>query len=108
MESVCRVSTALAAGLNVGSLDNRGGEVSSQGVLALTGTELDNSNSGKLIAYGDLSLTLERVNNQAKGLISSRAALAIDGGQLDNRQGSISAQDQKRTRLNSRQQCHKR
>ncbi|RON01519.1 adhesin [Pseudomonas brassicacearum] len=75
--------------LNVGSIDNRGGELStSSGTMTLLGQKLDNSDSGKVIAEQDLNLGLGQVKN-VNGLLNGKVSLSLDGDVLNNLGGSL-------------------
>jgi filamentous hemagglutinin len=66
------------------ALDNRNGEISSLGDLSVTGAQADNSGGGRLLANGDVALTFDGVNNQAKGVISGQRDVQLNVGQLSN------------------------
>ncbi|WP_267268482.1 filamentous hemagglutinin N-terminal domain-containing protein [Pseudomonas protegens] len=74
--------------LNIGQLDNRGGELSSQ-QIGLVGERLDNSAAGRVLASGDLTLTVAQVINQSLGLISADQGLSLNGTSLDNQGGDL-------------------
>ncbi|WP_165497346.1 hemagglutinin repeat-containing protein [Phytopseudomonas dryadis] len=77
---------------NLRALDNRGGEVSSLGVLALAAASLNNQN-GHLISREWLRLSLGHSDNQG-GLLSGWQGLQLIGTTLDNRQlGTLSSRD---------------
>ena len=81
-----------AMNLSIGKVDNRGGEVSSVTELTVTGRELDNSNAGRVLANSTLQLTLDRLNNQLKGLVSAQQDVSLKAMRLDNSaQGSLYA-----------------
>ncbi|MDY4301447.1 hemagglutinin repeat-containing protein [Pseudomonas salmasensis] len=81
-----------AMNLAIGKVDNRGGEVSSVTELTMTGRELDNSNAGRVLANSTLQLTLDRLNNQLKGLVSAQQDVSLKATRLDNSaQGSLYA-----------------
>jgi filamentous hemagglutinin len=81
-----------AMNLSIGKVDNRGGEVSSVTELTMTGRELDNSNAGRVLANSTLQLTLDRLNNQLKGLVSAQQDVSLKAMRLDNSaQGSLYA-----------------
>ncbi|MEY9335443.1 filamentous hemagglutinin [Pseudomonas protegens] len=82
------VGATRALDLQVGRLDNRGGEVSSR-QIDLSGERLDNSDQGRLLASGDLTLKVARVLNQNLGLISADQGLSLSGIGLDNRGGQL-------------------
>lgn len=74
----------------VGTLDNAGGELSSQQDLVLNVNRLDNDN-GKVIGVRHLILDAANVNNQG-GLLSGWQGLSLTGGALDNRNlGTLSS-----------------
>ncbi|MGE8351189.1 MAG: DUF637 domain-containing protein, partial [Pseudomonas protegens] len=74
--------------LNIGQLDNRGGELSSQ-QIGLVGERLDNSDAGRVLASGDLTLTVAQVINRSLGLISADQGLSLKGTSLDNQDGHL-------------------
>ncbi|WP_259741409.1 hypothetical protein, partial [Pseudomonas protegens] len=82
------VGATRALELQVGRLDNRGGEVSSR-QIDLSGERLDNSDQGRLLASGDLTLNVARVLNQNLGLIAADQGLGLSGIGLDNRGGQL-------------------
>ena len=65
-------------------LDNRNGEISTLGNLTLNGSQADNSGNGRLLANGDVALTLDTLNNQLKGVISGQRDVQLNARQLDN------------------------
>ncbi|WP_064121006.1 DNA/RNA non-specific endonuclease, partial [Pseudomonas fluorescens] len=74
-------------------LNNRdGGYINSQGTLAVTGTSLDSSNDGEVSAKGDIDLRLSSLS-QNGGRLLGESAIAVDlvGGDLDNRNGLLTA-----------------
>ncbi|WP_455805262.1 hemagglutinin repeat-containing protein [Pseudomonas fluorescens] len=78
--------------LNIGALDNRGGEITSNGSLELTGQTLDNSDSGQISASGWLHLTVDEVLNRNRGHMSAQTGLSLLGTTLTNTGGSLSSQ----------------
>ncbi|WP_095161628.1 hemagglutinin repeat-containing protein [Pseudomonas sp. Irchel 3F5] len=85
------LNSGKAMHLAVDTLDNRAGEISSVTQLDLTGRQLDNS-GGRLLANADLQLTLDRLNNQIKGIISGQQSVTLNAAHLDNSdQGSVFA-----------------
>ncbi|MDD1016649.1 hemagglutinin repeat-containing protein [Pseudomonas sp. TNT2022 ID1025] len=85
------LNSGKAMDLAVDALDNRAGEISSVTQLDLTGRQLDNS-GGRLLANADLQLTLDRLNNQLKGIISGQQSVTLNAAHIDNSdQGSIFA-----------------
>ena len=82
------VGATRALDLRIGQLDNRGGEVSSR-QIDLSGERLDNSDQGRLLASGELTLNVARVINQSLGLISADQALSLTGTGLDNQGGQL-------------------
>ncbi len=82
-----KANTAVAAA----TLNNsEGGRVLSEGSLTVVAGELDNG-AGLIASGKDLSVTATaELHNQA-GEISSQAALTLDGDRLDNRGGLIAA-----------------
>ncbi|MHC8393464.1 two-partner secretion domain-containing protein [Pseudomonas sp. LB3P93] len=65
---------------------NQQGEISSQAKVLLVADQLTN-NAGKVIGDSGLTLTVQRLLNQSKGLLAGRESLVLNGGQLDNSQG---------------------
>ena len=86
--------------LKIGSLDNRGGEITSNGSLDLSGQRLDNSDSGQISAGGSLHLTVDEVLNRNKGHMSAQTGLSLLGATLTNNDGSLSSQGNLDVRLN--------
>ena len=76
---------------NLGSVDNRGGEISSKLAFELAATDLDNR-AGKLLGEQGLTLRIARALDNAAGLVS---AARIDGrvGSLGNAGGKLEARD---------------
>ncbi|OIN46551.1 hemagglutinin [Pseudomonas azotoformans] len=73
-------------------VDNRGGLISSQGDLILDGHTLDSSQGGEVSAKGDLQLTVGQLIQRQGRLIGERTvAVDLQGGNLDNTGGLISA-----------------
>ncbi|MGY8819598.1 MAG: two-partner secretion domain-containing protein, partial [Pseudomonadales bacterium] len=94
---------AAAQGLDIRSSDtlhNSGGEISTKGkavlhVLANDGQPaalLDNSGAGLIVGDLGLELTVQRLLNNAKGVLAGRDNLVIVGDSLDNRDGTLSSQ----------------
>ncbi|WP_343575839.1 filamentous hemagglutinin N-terminal domain-containing protein [Pseudomonas sp.] len=83
-------SAEQALSLQLGSLNNQGGTLSSRGALVadVSGT-LDNSQNGTLVSTGDQRLNAGQMSNRAGGRVSSQGALSLNAGQLDNRAGSV-------------------
>ncbi|SFW90445.1 adhesin HecA family 20-residue repeat-containing protein, partial [Pseudomonas sp. NFACC09-4] len=75
--------------LQVARLDNRGGRMSSAVGVNITGQNLDNSDSGKILAGTDLSLNVAAIINQNKGLLFSTGSTAVTGQSLDNSGASL-------------------
>ncbi|MCL6690635.1 filamentous hemagglutinin N-terminal domain-containing protein [Pseudomonas sp. R3.Fl] len=71
----------------LGTVDNRGGEISSQQSFALGARLLDNRDSGRIISAGRLDLQADRLLNASLGLLSGWQGLSVGGGSLDNSQG---------------------
>ncbi|MCU1719275.1 filamentous hemagglutinin N-terminal domain-containing protein [Pseudomonas sp. 5P_3.1_Bac2] len=65
---------------------NQQGEISSQAKVMVLAQQLQNS-GGKVIGDQGLSLSVERLINQSKGLLAGREGLVINAGQVDNSQG---------------------
>ncbi|WP_164671728.1 hypothetical protein, partial [Pseudomonas viridiflava] len=77
--------------INVAHIDNRGGELSSQDTMTLTGQQLDNSDNGQILAKKAINLNVSQVINRANGLISGQDGLTLVGSRLDNTGGGINA-----------------
>ncbi|WP_165497293.1 two-partner secretion domain-containing protein [Phytopseudomonas dryadis] len=81
----------LAAGraidLALATVDNRGGEISSAGRVGIVSAALDNSEAGRVIGDQGLQLTVQRLLNHTKGVLSGRDGLLLRGGSLDNSAG---------------------
>ena len=65
-------------------VDNRAGEIASQGVATLNLTEQLDNRGGKVVADSGLGITAPRVLNQDKGVIASRDGLRLSGTQVFN------------------------
>ncbi|WLI04087.1 hemagglutinin repeat-containing protein [Pseudomonas sp. FP597] len=74
---------------NLGSVNNRTGEISSQGAFTLVAKSLDNGN-GKLISNQSLDLRIEQALANIKGSISA-VGLNARSASLDNTDGLISS-----------------
>ncbi|WP_434701883.1 filamentous hemagglutinin N-terminal domain-containing protein [Pseudomonas sp. D1-36] len=73
-----------------GLFDNRQGSLGAKGMADVQADSLDNR-AGKVQSVKDLQLTVAKLDNRQQGLLSSQAALRVDGTQLDNRGGLLSA-----------------
>jgi filamentous hemagglutinin len=86
--------SADAAKINFGLLENQGGQLAAQTVLALHGNSLNN-NDGGLIQSGDrLELAVDRLTNNHsgdKGGITSQGAMNLTTDVFDNGQGVVIA-----------------
>ena len=80
---------AQSLNLNVGSLDNKSGDLSTAGDLTLTTASLDNSAGGQIISGHDLLLNVTGELNNAMGLLQAQSALNITAGNLNNDQGIL-------------------
>ncbi|MDH4610372.1 filamentous hemagglutinin N-terminal domain-containing protein [Pseudomonas sp. BN102] len=76
--------------VRVGSLDNRGGRVSGQRSVAVSGQQIDNR-AGAIQSAAGLSLDTQALDNSRQGLVSSKGGMDLDLDQLDNQAGLISA-----------------
>ncbi|WP_338483190.1 filamentous hemagglutinin N-terminal domain-containing protein [Pseudomonas trivialis] len=74
---------------NLGGVDNRNGEISSQSAFTLAARSLDNS-SGKLISNQALALRIEQALANIKGSISA-VGLTAHSASLDNSDGLLSS-----------------
>ncbi|WP_078742815.1 two-partner secretion domain-containing protein [Pseudomonas fluorescens] len=81
-----------ALNLTVANLDNGAGLINSQADLTLVGQRVDSSQGGEISAKGDLKLTVQQLIQRQGRLIGERAvSIDLQGGDLDNRAGLISA-----------------
>jgi filamentous hemagglutinin len=78
------IGSTKALNLNVARVDNRSGELSSKSDVSLIGAWLDNSDSGYMLAGGNLALTVNDVINRNKGLLSGDTGLTLSGKTLEN------------------------
>ncbi|EJZ57097.1 filamentous hemagglutinin [Pseudomonas fluorescens R124] len=78
------VGATKALNLNVDRIDNRSGELSSKADVSLIGAWLDNSDSGYMLAGGNLALRVNDVINRNKGLLSGDSGLTLTGKTLEN------------------------
>ena len=84
----------IAAGpvrLQGASLDNSGGRISSQRALVAQVTEVTN-HKGVMAADGDLSVSGTRLDNGNSGKLGSKQALKLEVAEVDNRGGELSSQ----------------
>lgn len=79
--------------LHAENVDNQGGEISSRAQVRVTASELRNS-AGKVIGDQGLELTVQRLLNQARGLLAGRDRLTLRGVSLDNSQGGLLSSQQ--------------
>lgn len=87
------ISSRQALSLTAAAVDNRAdGLITSADALSLVAESLDSSQGGELSAKGDLYLKLGRLIQQQGRLIGEAAVrLDLQGGDLDNRAGLLSA-----------------
>ncbi|MCP1476582.1 filamentous hemagglutinin [Pseudomonas sp. EB276 TE3739] len=86
------VGTTKALTLTVDDIDNRSGEISSSLLMNVKGLRLDNSDGGKILSGSDLGLSVARLINQNKGLISAvKGAATLNGTTLDNSGGTLNS-----------------
>ncbi|ROM56643.1 hemagglutinin, partial [Pseudomonas poae] len=86
------IGSQQALNLTVANLDNGAGLINSQGGLTLAGQRVDSSLDGEISSKGDLKLTVRKLIQRQGRLIGERAvALDLQGGDLDNSAGLISA-----------------
>ncbi|WP_027614560.1 hemagglutinin repeat-containing protein [Pseudomonas sp. URIL14HWK12:I6] len=78
------IGSTKALKLSVDRIDNRSGELSSKADVSLIGAWLDNSDSGYMLAGGNLALTVNDVINRNKGLLSGDSGLTLTGKTLEN------------------------
>ncbi|SDS84781.1 filamentous hemagglutinin [Pseudomonas asplenii] len=78
--------------LNVDSIDNRAGEISSVQAVNLSGQKLNNSEGGKVLSDTALGLKVVQVINQSLGQLVSQGGMTLTGSTLDNSGGQLSAQ----------------
>ncbi|MFJ7107897.1 hemagglutinin repeat-containing protein [Pseudomonas sp. NPDC098740] len=83
-----------AVTLSAMALDNSAvGLINSKGTLNLNATSLDSSASGEVSANGDMTLNLNALTQVGGRLLGDSAlTLNLAGGDLDNRQGRLTAQ----------------
>jgi filamentous hemagglutinin len=81
------VGTTKALTLAVDDIDNRTGEISGSLLTTIKGQRLDNSEGGKVLAGSDLGLTVAKLINLSKGLITAKGATTLTGNTLDNSNG---------------------
>ncbi|WP_188258733.1 DUF6883 domain-containing protein, partial [Pseudomonas sp. PSB18] len=74
---------------NLGAVNNRDGEISSDAAFSLIATSLDNS-AGSIISQQSLNLVVAQVLNNAKGLVSAKG-LELHAASLDNSAGNLSS-----------------
>ncbi|SMP76726.1 filamentous hemagglutinin N-terminal domain-containing protein, partial [Pseudomonas panipatensis] len=75
---------------NVASLDNQGGEISSDRAFTLTTGTLLNQ-GGKLLSGERLTLTSGALDNRNAGVLSGSQGLSVNAASLDNSQGGTLA-----------------
>jgi filamentous hemagglutinin len=75
--------------LTVDDLDNRGGEISTNADLSVTGKKFDNSDGGEVFTGQALTLTVDQLLNRNKGLLSATTQLNLQGRLLDNSGGNL-------------------
>ncbi|ANF86561.1 Hemagglutinin [Pseudomonas antarctica] len=86
------IGSQQALSLNVANLDNTAGLINSQGDLSLAGQHVDSSLGGEVSAKGNLQLVVQQLIQRQGRLIGERAvAIDLQGGDLDNSAGLISA-----------------
>lgn len=74
---------------NLNSVDNQGGEISSNQAFTLAANTLDNRNA-KLLSEQALTVRIARVLDNTQGLVSAKK-LDVEASSLDNRSGTLSA-----------------
>ncbi|MEG8232726.1 filamentous hemagglutinin N-terminal domain-containing protein [Pseudomonas orientalis] len=86
------IGSQQALNLTVANLDNSAGLINSQSDLTLAGQRVDSSQGGEISSKGDLKLTVQKLIQRQGRLIGERAvSLDLQGGDLDNSAGLISA-----------------
>ncbi len=86
------IGSQQALNLTVANLDNSAGLINSQSDLILAGQRVDSSQGGEISSKGDLKLTVQKLIQRQGRLIGERAvSLDLQGGDLDNSAGLISA-----------------
>ncbi|WP_256584600.1 filamentous hemagglutinin N-terminal domain-containing protein [Pseudomonas sp. GZJR-8] len=86
------IGSQQALNLTTANLDNTAGLINSQADLTLTGQTVDSSLDGEISAKGDLKLIVQQLIQRQGRLIGERAVtLDLQGGNLDNSAGLISA-----------------
>lgn len=84
------VGTTKALTLSVDDVDNRSGEISSSLLMNVKGLRLDNSDGGKILSGSNIGLSVTKLINQSKGLITaSKGAVTVTGATLDNSGGNL-------------------
>ncbi|MHC8377802.1 hemagglutinin repeat-containing protein [Pseudomonas sp. MDT1-16] len=74
-----------------GGINNIGGTLGAKQALTVRAQNLDNSQQGKLSSEGQLTTRVSGLlNNQSKGLIQANGAMDVQATRLDNRNGKIS------------------
>ncbi|MFG5864279.1 two-partner secretion domain-containing protein [Metapseudomonas sp. CR1201] len=82
---------------NLGKVDNRGGEISSQQTFTLASSSLDNS-SGKLLGAQALTLRIDQALANLKGLIAA-AYLDVGATSLANTDGTLTSRSDTRVSI---------
>ncbi|WP_236455366.1 MULTISPECIES: two-partner secretion domain-containing protein [unclassified Pseudomonas] len=86
------IGSQQALNLTTANLDNTAGLINSQADLTLTGQTVDSSLDGEISARGDLKLIVQQLIQRQGRLIGERTvSLDLQGGNLDNSAGLISA-----------------
>ncbi|WP_240964898.1 filamentous hemagglutinin N-terminal domain-containing protein [Pseudomonas multiresinivorans] len=80
--------------LNIGSLQNHGGQLASQGLLKVLAGSFDNSAGGTVAAQTDLTLTLtgELLNGQDGLIFAKTGQLNVSASRIDNSAGTLQGQ----------------
>ena len=87
------IGSQRALNLTTADLENSAGLINSQGDLVLAGQRVTSSRGGEISAKGDLEFTVRQLIQHQGRLIGERAvAMDLEGGDLDNSGGLISAQ----------------
>ncbi|SET59343.1 filamentous hemagglutinin [Pseudomonas sp. NFR09] len=77
---------------NLTTVDNQGGEISSDQAFTLAAQSLDNSN-GKLLSNQDLTLRINQAMANIKGLVGA-TNLKVHAGSIDNQGGTLTGRSE--------------
>ncbi|MDD0976809.1 filamentous hemagglutinin N-terminal domain-containing protein [Pseudomonas fontis] len=98
------IKATKALKLEADDLDNRGGEVAGSAEVRLVGTRLNNSDGGHVLADGNLTLNVQQVLNQNKGVIQGKGDVTLNrhglASSLNNSGGTLHSDSAVRVDLN--------